>query len=68
MKIQLAKSPCWPPYSVVVTDAHGRELWDWDCASSSVEDTLALAAQQYPGEEVIGFDDPRHYSQQGGKR
>lgn len=59
MKIQLAKSPCYPPYSVVVGD---KELWDSDCASDSIEQTLSFAAEQYSGQEVIGFDDPRHYS------
>lgn len=59
MKVQLAKSPCYPPYGVVVGD---NELWDCDCAASSVEQTLALAAEQYPGVQVIQFDDPRHYS------
>lgn len=60
MKVQIAKAPCSPSYSVVVGDA---ELWDCDCASDSLEGTLALAAEEYPGEEVIMFDDPRHYSQ-----
>lgn len=60
MKVQMTKSPCYPPYAVVVGE---KELWDWDCASSSVERTLELAAEKYPGVEVIGFDDPRHYSQ-----
>lgn len=58
-KVQLAKSPCYPPYAVVVGE---EELWDCDCASGSIEQTLAFAAEQYPGVEVIGFDDPRHYS------
>lgn len=62
--LQLAVTPCWPPYGIVVTyPGRERELWDGDCASGSIADTLALAAEVYPGVEVIGFDDPRHYSQ-----
>jgi hypothetical protein len=38
------------------------ELWDCDCASGSEEQTLALAAEQYPNEEVVMWSDPRHYS------
>lgn len=60
IKVQLAKSPCYPPYAVVVGE---KELWDCDCASDSIERTLELAAAQYPGVEVLGFDDSRHYSQ-----
>lgn len=60
MKVQMTKSPCYPPYAVVVGE---KKLWDCDCASSSAERTLELAAEKYPGVEVIGFDDPRHYSQ-----
>lgn len=62
MKIQLAKSPCYPPYGVVVT-INGEELWDCDCAAGSIEDVRAAVAELYPGEELIEFDDPRHYSQ-----
>ena len=57
--IQIAKSPCYPPYGVVVGP---DELWDCDCASGSEEQTLALAAEQYPNEEVVMWSDPRHYS------
>lgn len=60
-KLEIAKSPCWPPYGIIVTIGD-KELWDCDCASGSEEQTLALAAEQYPGMEVIMFDDPRHYS------
>ena len=60
IKLQIAKSPCYPPYAVVVGE---DELWDCDCASGSVEQTLAWAAEKYPGGEVIMWDDPRHYSQ-----
>lgn len=61
MKLQLAKSPCYPPYGVVIGES---ELWDCDCAAPSIEAALALAAEIYPGVEVIGFNDPRHYSNQ----
>lgn len=33
MKVQMTKSPCYPPDAVVVGE---KELWDCDCASSSV--------------------------------
>lgn len=63
MKIQIAMSPCIPRYGIVVGE---EELWDCDCASNSREDTLRLAAEQYPDERVILFDDPDHYSNQWG--
>ncbi len=61
MKLQLAKSPCSPSYGVLVGD---NELWDGDCASDSIETTLALIAEVYPGQPVIMFDNALHYSQQ----
>lgn len=61
MKIQIAKSPCYPPYGVVVGE---QELWDCDCASGTEQGALELAKEQYPEEEVIMWDDPRHYSNQ----
>lgn len=33
MKVQMTNSPCYPPDAVVVGE---KELWDCDCASSSV--------------------------------
>ena len=60
VKLQIAKSPCIPMYGIVVGD---DELWDCDCASDSQKETLEIAAEQYPGVEVILFGDPRHYSQ-----
>jgi hypothetical protein len=62
MKLHLAKSPCWPPYGIIQETDDGRELWDCDCASGSVEQTLAFAAEEYPGVPVLGFGDPDHYS------
>lgn len=62
MKIQIAKSPCYPPYGVVVGE---QELWCCDCAGSSIEDVMEKVDEIYGDEEVIMFDDPRHYSNQG---
>ena len=59
MKIELCENPSYPRYSVLVDG-----LWDCDCASMSLEKTIAAAGDAYPGEDIIGFDDPRHYSQE----
>lgn len=59
MLVQLARSPCYPRYSVVVGEA---ELWDCDCATNNIHDTLELASQYYPNTKIIMFDDPEHYS------
>lgn len=64
MKFELAKSPCYPPYGVIVT-RDGKELWDSDCAAGSIEDVRVLFAEEHPGEELLEFDDPRHYSNKG---
>lgn len=56
-KIELAKSPCIPMFSVVVDG-----LWDCDCASNSQETTLQAAREKYPDAEIFGFDHPDHYS------
>lgn len=55
-KIEIAKSPCIPRFSVVVDG-----LWDCDCASDSEADTLAAARSKYPDTEILGFDHPDHY-------
>lgn len=60
-RIHLAKSPCWPPYGIIVEYDDGRELWDCDCASGSEEQTLTFATEQYPGRKILGFDHPKHY-------
>lgn len=64
-KLQLAKYPCFPPYGIVVGD---DELADTDCSASTIEGALSAAAEHYPGAPVIGFDDPRHYSNRGRAR
>lgn len=65
-KLHIARSPCYPPYGIIVEDG-GKELWDCDCAASTEEQALAAAREQYPGEEVLMWDDPDHYSQRGGR-
>ena len=60
--IHIAKSPCYPPYGVVVQYADGRELWDSDCASSSEAEVLKEAKRAYPRRKVLMWDNPRHYS------
>lgn len=60
--IQIAKSPCYPHYGIVVCYADGRELWDCDCASATEADTLAKAKQTYPRRKVLMWDNPQHYS------
>jgi hypothetical protein len=57
--IEIAQSPCYPRFSVVVDG-----LWDCDCASNSEEITLEAAREKYPDAEIIGWNDPRHYSNQ----
>lgn len=58
-KIEIAQSPCLPFYSVIVDG-----LWDTDCASNSEAVTLEAAREAYPDDEIIMWDDPRHYSQE----
>ena len=60
--IHIAKTPCWPPYGIVVQFADGRELWDCDCAGSTEADVLALAKREYPRRKVLMWDNPKHYS------
>jgi len=62
MLLQIAKCPAYPPYAIVVGP---DEVWDCDTSSSTIEKTLELARELYPNDEVILFDDPRHYSQRG---
>jgi hypothetical protein len=62
LKLQIAKCPSYPPYAVVVGE---EEYWDWATASSSEKETLRRAKEQYPEDEVILWDDSRHYSQKG---
>lgn len=57
MKIEIAKSPCIPMFSVVVDG-----LWDCDCASNTEEETLNAARNKYADEEILGWDHPQHYS------
>ncbi len=57
MKIEICKTPSYPPYSILVND-----LYDWDCASNSEEKTIELAKEKYPNQEILGFNHPEHYS------
>lgn len=58
--IHIAKSPCWPPYGVIVEYTDGREVWD--CASGTESDALEQAKQEYPSRKVLLWDNPNHYS------
>ena len=60
--LHIAKSPCWPPYGLVVEYADGRQLWDCDCAAGTEADVLAAAKQEYPRRKVRMWDHPKHYS------
>lgn len=61
-RLHIAKSPCYPTHGIIVEYEDGRELWDSGCASGSQERTLELAAEGWPGQEILGFDHPEHYS------
>jgi hypothetical protein len=58
--LAIAAFPCIPRYAVLVGD---DQLADMDTASNTIDETLRLAAEIYPGERVVMFDDPEHYSQ-----
>ena len=58
--IHIAKSPCWPPYGVIVEYTDGRELWD--CASGTEADALGQARREYPRRKVLMWDSKKHYS------
>lgn len=60
--IHIAKSPCWPPYGIVVEYTDGRVLWDCDCAAGAESDALDRAKQEYPRRKVLMWDNPLHYS------
>ena len=55
--IQIAKSPSYPRFSVLVDG-----LWDCDCASNNEAVTIAAAKEKYNTESIVMWDDPTHYS------
>jgi hypothetical protein len=57
-QIEIAKNNSAPRFSVIVGG-----LWDCDCATSTEAESVALARAKYPDAEIIGWSDPRHYSQ-----
>ena len=56
-KIEIAKSPCIPFFSVIVDG-----LWDTECASNSEAVTLDAAREKYPDAGILGWDHPEHYA------
>jgi hypothetical protein len=62
VNVHIAKSPCYPPYGVIVEYDDGQELWDCDCASNLEEVTIEAAREEYPEHELLMWDHPLHYS------
>jgi hypothetical protein len=55
--IQIAKSPSYPWFSVLVDG-----LWDCDCASNNEAATIVAAKEKYNTKSIVMWDDPTHYS------
>ena len=60
--LHIAKTPCYPPYGILVRYTDGRELWDCDCAGATEQDVLEAAKELYPRRKVLMWSDPKHYS------
>lgn len=63
--LQIAQFPCLPRFGILVGE---DELADTDCSAPSAEESLWAAGIKYPGCPVIGFSDPRHYSNANRRR
>lgn len=59
MKYEICKLAGSFLFSVLVDDHV-----DQDCTSRTEEEARAKFKQWYPGKELLGFDHPKHYSNQ----